>query len=343
MGFHSHSQFKKQIRRLSHLYDFAMYSMESVRIGLLRRVRDGAIDLSHHIRSQYGFVSEHSVNLLIGHTRTVYPETLRSALLVRAVSAFEVLLIQMIREVSTRSLVPFMSDTPVQLAPGLLLSLPDVDSLRDYLVTREIRNLTSGGFQEICRYYRKILGIDLAQSPVDMSSLSEMHERRHLHVHRAGHADDAYRKRFAPDLRPDEYLPIDEEYLHTAFDALAAVAEYVATEASARFPERAVESLNGTKSSLADGDYLYFIRATFPGQGEAQAHLASRTIVTDSEEHVDLASILVSALIDQSDAEWAVGGPRRDVGPYIGYLHRLHSSGYLSVLKCRRLKQGSRT
>jgi hypothetical protein len=128
------------------------------------------------------------------------PRTLRETIFVRLVSALEVFLTDIVREVYAGRRDLLESDTHIELSYRYLSSLRSTSDLITFLVDRDCRALTSGGFKKTTKYYRERLGIDIGGLS-HFNSLSEIHERRHLLVHRLGFTDEQYRHMYGSDRR----------------------------------------------------------------------------------------------------------------------------------------------
>jgi len=137
------------------------------------------------------------------------PRTLRETIFVRLVSALEVFLTDIVREVYAARRDLLESDTNIELSYRYLSSLRTTSDLISFLVDRDCRALTSGGFKKTTKYYKERLGIDIAGSS-HFNALSEIHERRHLLVHRLGYTDEQYRHMYGSDTRR---VSIDESFL----------------------------------------------------------------------------------------------------------------------------------
>ena len=121
------------------------------------------------------------------------PRSLRETIFVRLVSALEVFLTDVVREVYAARRDLLATDIHIELSYRYLSSLQTTSDLVTFLVNKDCRALTSGGFTKITKYFRDRLGIDLAGAR-GFNRLKEIHERRHLLVHRLGYTDEQYRE-----------------------------------------------------------------------------------------------------------------------------------------------------
>ncbi len=142
---------------------------------------------------------------------------LRETVYVRLISALEVFLVDLTREVLTRRpelLAKIEGEATFRY--GQLVSFASVPELLASIVNKECRKLQNGGFGEIVKFYRKIVGIDLRNAK-EGGRLPEMYERRHLLVHRLGRVDDKYRHDYNVNLKS---ITVDASYLASAFTVI---------------------------------------------------------------------------------------------------------------------------
>lgn len=78
------------------------------------------------------------------HARDVYPELLRSTMLIRLVAAYEAYLVDCVDEVSRRSKKPFFTDGRVDFSHEQLLTIDSTEGIYRHLVKKTLRKLTSG-------------------------------------------------------------------------------------------------------------------------------------------------------------------------------------------------------
>ncbi|HVN47637.1 MAG TPA: hypothetical protein VMU30_02330 [Bacteroidota bacterium] len=235
-GFIAYSSFIKQAKRLAQLYDFTihLYNQETPR---LERILKTA--LPHQtIQTSLGTIS-HGVQGLYQMATVGGPNRLRSLILVSLVTQLEVFLTELISEIALRDLTPFIGPESIELPQARIFMAPSIDTLRDDLISREARRLTSGGLSDIVKYYRKRFNIEFAAIFKDFSKIEEMHDRRHLHVHANGEADGQYiHKHPASVVSLGDVLTVDHTYILDAFRLSREFASALATILTNRFPNR---------------------------------------------------------------------------------------------------------
>lgn len=171
------------------------------------------------------YIVESSPFAMLERLPDTYPSILRESLFVRAISQFETFLVDTVWEISKRTKEPFKDQDKLSYPQAQLLSFQNIEELYDDIIQNECRQLTSRGFAYIGKYFDARFGIHFSEAPVEISSIREMHERRHLFVHRLGVIDVRYQQIFAPELTAGEQLNVSEEYFQESIDKLIQFAE----------------------------------------------------------------------------------------------------------------------
>ncbi len=171
------------------------------------------------------------------HARNVYPHMLRSTLLIRLVASFEAFLVDSVEEVSRRSNAPFLNEGRVEFSQEQLLTIDAREGIYNHLVRRTLRILTGGGLREIRKFYQNRLGVDIVALETDFPTIEELHDRRHIFVHRAGYPDADYIRKH-PDVTvgKDHRISVTEKYLIDAMDTLNRSGLHVKDALETAFP-----------------------------------------------------------------------------------------------------------
>ncbi|AWX46178.1 hypothetical protein HME9304_03210 [Flagellimonas maritima] len=143
--------------------------------------------------------------------RTTRRNIILEIIYVRIVSALEVLLVDLIRDVFILTKEPFKrQDIKHQFSQGELLSLDSTTSILNMIINKECRKLSSGGYNDIVKYYKRHFNIEIGSFHPGNKRMEEIHDRRHLLVHKLGKTDKAYRKKYNTTSTS---VFINEEYL----------------------------------------------------------------------------------------------------------------------------------
>jgi hypothetical protein len=266
-GFACYNRFERDIRAIRQLYDFTahLYAEQNEALAAKRVAKTSSASMHTII----GTVT-HNVNRLYEYTRSKYPEQLRRLLLLSAVAYVEGYLSELVREIATRTLAPFKSQDPLEVTKGKLLSLASVETLAEDIVEREVRQLTNGGLQDFAKYFKKKFGIAFGAVAADYGQLLEIHDRRHLHVHRNGICDATYAHQYpAAGFKPGDLVPVPQDYLLNSLAALRHFGVRVRDEALAKFPEsvRRRRTVMGGRPAPSCRDDPLIVRLELTSQG----------------------------------------------------------------------------
>lgn len=234
-GFNSYNQFKLNIKELKQLYDitYHLYLQEHERIKeLLPTARP-----VETITTQIGIVN-HGLSSLFQKTEKKYPDKLRQLILVSSITTLEVFLVDLIDEISKRDITPFNEQTPIEFTKGQVLNTPSISDLKNEIINRDLRRLTSGGFIEIRKYYQKKFKIDFNSLNVPIKQIEEIHTRRHLHVHRNGVCDKEYANKYPKmGFSVGSRILITHDYLKESLEKLSGFAQAVNKAALSNYPK----------------------------------------------------------------------------------------------------------
>jgi len=124
-------------------------------------------------------------------------KTLNQQTLIRVISALEIFLVDLFRDIFIITKIPFKDQSKVlQFNQSQLLSIKSISELYSQIINKECRSLSSGGFIEIIKAYKRKLNIDLLHIPPGKQKMIEYHEIRHLIVHKLGRIDSQFRKKY---------------------------------------------------------------------------------------------------------------------------------------------------
>jgi hypothetical protein len=235
-GFESYNKFKTNIKDSRQIYDitFHLYQSETIKLG--KELKSG-VEINPTLKTSVGSV-EHSPTALYQRLQHSYPFKLRQLILISTITALEVYLTDVILEIFERDISPFKVSEPVTFQKNYLLSTSSMDKIHTDLITKDFRNLTSGGLKEIEKYYKKMFEIDIKNLGVNFQEIEEIYIRRHLFVHRNGITDIEYVTKF-PDLgyRLGQQIKIEHDYLIDSLNNLSEFAGVINKVVLKKFPE----------------------------------------------------------------------------------------------------------
>lgn len=193
LGFTSYNLFKNEIKQLTQLYDYTyhIYQQENKVLGTM-------LSETKYERKKFSYLTTdntiaHSLNSLYYYTLNNYPAKLRQLVLVSLITTLEVYFTQVVSEIASRDISPFkIKDERIDYAKNHLLNFSSIEDIENEILAKETRNLTSGGLEVTYKYFKKKFNVDFKELGIDFNKIEEIHERRHLFVHRNGLCDSQY-------------------------------------------------------------------------------------------------------------------------------------------------------
>lgn len=159
-----------------------------------------------------------------------YQYELRELILVRLISSLEVFLVDLVTYAFLNCKDLFKDQKKhTEINHSRLLSYNSISEIHTEFISRIRRDLHSGGFEKITKYYSATLNINLKAfnqiidtETYNWYSLKEFHEKRHLIVHELGKTDQSYREKNANKLK----ITIEENELLIFTSLLESFGEY---------------------------------------------------------------------------------------------------------------------
>ncbi|WP_269537244.1 hypothetical protein [Cerasicoccus fimbriatus] len=140
-------------------------------------------------------------------------KVLTELILIRTISALEVYLIDLIKDVFLVTKAPFKDKSVThEFSQEELIALNNPAKIFNRIISKETRKLSNGGFSEIIKYYKKRFDIDIGSITPGISIMREYHDRRHILVHRLGNTDTKYRRDYETEERK---ISVSQEYIDT--------------------------------------------------------------------------------------------------------------------------------
>jgi hypothetical protein len=127
---------------------------------------------------------------------------LREILFIRLISALEVYLIDNVKNIFLKTKNPFknsknQNDTEINnLSKAELLSFKNITELHNFIINKECRSLSNGGFSKIIKYYKSKFYIDIRSINPGKEKIEEYYDKRNLIVHSLGHTDITFQKKY---------------------------------------------------------------------------------------------------------------------------------------------------
>lgn len=235
-GFESFTTFKNNIKDSKHLFDITLH-LYNQEILLLKDKISKIGPKIDSFKTSTNLIEHNSVSLY-NRLQTKYPNKLKQLLLINLVTSLEVYLTDVIIEIFNRDIKPFKVEENINFQRNYLLSLGSIDILKENIVKKDFRNLTSGGLTQIIKYYQKIFDIDIKSLGIDFNDIEEIHTRRHIYVHRNGLADDEYCSKYPEKkAKVDTYIYSDNQYIVDAFNKIMNFGGLINKQLLTKFPD----------------------------------------------------------------------------------------------------------
>jgi hypothetical protein len=282
------------------------------------------------------------LRIVSNHARDIYPSLLRSILLIRLIAAYEAFLIDAIKEISYRSKTPFMNDSRIDLSHGELLHIDSTEGILSYIVKRKLRSLTSGGLIETRKFYRTNLKADLVPTDSDFGALRELHDRRHLYVHRSGYADAEYVHRYPESGSIDgQIVPVSEAYLMSGIGVIEVSALHIKRTLEQQYPGPAERIYVSGNVEIGDQFELMQFVSFNPLNGEARKKYLDLSLSIGGG--LTLGDIVVWLSTDDYSFRMVVAGDSINIGKFRRLLRAEEKGGSIALLDHFKIKRKKKT
>lgn len=250
-------------------------------------------------------------------------KTCKELALIRSISALEIFTVDSVKEVFNANRSPFLSNGKIELAVGEFLSCDNMSELHNKYIEQKCRNLHSGGFEEIQKYYKNTFDIEFSHFNVKIdetvygiSFLKQYHQKRHLIVHRMGKTDEQYRKQYNTN---DMTIKLDENELSTFLEVLRAFAFFLERRMSQYIMTPPIDNVVEIVVEIMDESTLEQLEPTFAIRIKKNKFIPLSSIIKSKENvYGDIYKITLS-------------GPYDYIRKYYKILNKTGSAGKLKV------------
>jgi len=226
MTMKAFANFKHDLNKLSAFYKATIYSYEQTEALLRFRNRN---KIKYDEPTETGLlIKQPHYYKIKGSAKKSIRDNLTELIFVRLVSSLEVFLIDLVRDAFLENKEPFKKqEVSSQFTQAELLSLRSTAGLYHKIITKECRRLSSGGFEDIVKFYKKYFNIDLGSFAPGLTKMDEYHDRRHILVHRLGKTDQQFREKYNTALHR---VSVDETYLLQCIQDFGSYSEMVTNQ-----------------------------------------------------------------------------------------------------------------
>ena len=221
--------FRNEIKDLLVFYDATLKGYD-----LLRNINKEPLEVNYEVGD---VISKKDIRRL--------EYELRELLLIKLISILEQYLIDNIKYIFTESKIPFKTKNQITFYHQELLSLKSLTEIHSKLISKECRQLSSGGLDKIIKYYNTKFELNLNSFFPSKGRIIEYHDRRHLFVHNLGKTDKQYRKKYNTKKLG---LSLTDEYIRNAIKDINAFGEIVNRNTISYLENLIVEKENKSES-----------------------------------------------------------------------------------------------
>jgi len=253
--------------------------------------------------------------------------TLNQQTLVRVISTLEIFLVDIFRDIFIITKVPFKDlDKVLKFNQSQLLSIKSTSELYNQIINRECRSLSSGGFAEIIKAYKKKLNIDLLHIPPGKQKMQEYHDVRHIIVHKLGKIDSQFRKKY--NVTTKAGISISDDELNNCIKDI----NKFATQTHELVVKRIGELINNESQHInSERQVKYSIEILEPGSNLLFLNKDFEFWVDDEFEV--LKNILVDKKeLSENEFEIVLSGEKRQIKSYYSYLKYAAKKSIIKVL-----------
>lgn len=314
LGFWGYNKLTTDIKNLRQIYDFTyhLYLQEHEIIKV--KVAENRDQKVITINTSIGATS-HSLNSLFEYTKTTYPNKLRQLVLINLITVLEVYFTNVVREIADRDLTPFKVDNEkVDYMRNHLLNFSTIKGIENDIIEKDIRKLTSGGLEESQKFFNKRFEIDFKNLGINFSDIEEIHERRHLFVHRNGVCDAQYVRNYPSfGFKPGDPIILDHQYIISSLDKIVEFANKINHQCLTKYPDnkRATRKVKGGKTYVNGEKKILLEFETVKNNFDIQTEVLDKTIDNGTQKVSDFT---LQHIIFEKRFHLYISAPQREVG-----------------------------
>ena len=316
---------RTEISRLKRLYSTSVFSFRESACALSDKISKKEINPHEPVPAikdtSEDIILASNAFALMNQLKKQFPRYLRETIFVRLISTLEVFLIDVIRDIFLERRELFHSDTIIKYSQRELLSLKSIADIYNRLISREIRNLQNQGFEKVAKYYERRFRIFLKYENANQSYFEELHDRRHLLVHRLGETDSVYRHKYNYKKKR---ITIEEDFLQEAFIAIEELVENIERKVLALVSNEFEEKVKVMESEATiDVEVI----------SKACSELFKPSYVYSCQTGIVLLrDIIISCDIAGKLMNIRVGGTKEEIRAYLKILRGLNKTGEINLI-----------
>ena len=336
----SYYKFLRECRAVKRLYFITVYTYEEK----AQQIIQDKLDLKITGASEFHFKGEliaRSPYEINNKLTSRYPSILREFLFVRLMSLLETFFYETLSELSQITNLPFRSNKEMNYKVGELLSIDDIQIIKNEIINTEIRSIISQGFKEIDRFFTKKLNIVFSNSGVNLKQLGYLYDIRNLLVHNNGMMDDYFIHKYSHQDKPEKIV-VTEELLLETINILNKLSKFIYLGLDNQFelvPKKVKD--RKVKSAIAlDGEVTIeeAYKASFFVVDNLKNLLSDDFEFGFSNKYKFSEIKSQVAVLTEYEAQWTVSGSRKVIGEYRGFLKRMKRLGYFQNFEMMKVR-----
>jgi hypothetical protein len=335
MKFDAFETFRRDLTRLRTLYEASTQAYDNLHEIGKKTLRKA--DHPHNVEFKVGAKTiKRPWKTVTSHARDVYPRTLRSVILVQAVSIYEVFIVAIMSEMIERSRDWLKDDGRINMSHSELMTILAKEGIEQYLLDRHANNLTRGSLSDKAKFFNSRFEVQLTADETMYAELEEVHDRRNIYVHRMGLPDALYVRKYpAVGAKEGVKVPVTTDYLDHALEALERSARHIVRELDLRFPEAiAPKYTSGAAKLTISAGQLHLVTVRC-------LSVTAATLMADQNRVLPggtpLERLLVWMCVVERKVTYLVSGPPGSLRPFFKQIAIDEEAGEISIEQSVRI------
>ena len=252
--------------------------------------------------------------------------SLNNMVFVRVISALEVFLVDLIKDAFLITKEPFKNqDLRVDMTHAEILSIKSAKNFYNKIINKDCRKLSSGGFDDIVKYYKKHFKIELSNFSPGIIKMQEYHDRRHLLVHQLGLTDYQYRKKYNTHATS---ISIYDDYIINCFHDFKSFSKMVHDQMAYKIKNQ----FNDNRKVKTINEKKLFVIISFNEKMDGIELFTENFEFWSQDQFYLFKDILDQQMkIDKNTIEYLVSGTIKQVDDYLKIIKRESSKFNLKI------------
>jgi hypothetical protein len=252
------------------------------------------------------------------------PQAIRKVLYVQIVSILEAYLIEVTREIFINRKELFNEEGKIEFNLNEILASKSITSIWGKIINKKCKQLQNQGFNEVRRFFSKNFSIDFSNSPVPISKLEFLHDRRHILVHRLGKVDKQFEHKY--NFVGQEIIITEEEF-YQALDDVNLFSLFINKQAFGIINHKAKD-----EGLFIEPNPILYIKLKWHSDNEPILFKSDFNFISEEAVH-NFSEILKSYSNEENEIELELNGPIKILRAYQKEIKKYEKAGELTVVK----------